>query len=329
MARPILVLWLTFFIWVALLPLNSQDVFAQLSNTSANDFNSSAPESKQINVAEKISLNDSMIDSGTDHRQNSITTSSQGPNPPIRIEISQNPIFLILQFVISGSVAGLALFGANIGLDRHRRPKLCVDTSEIPVVPIDLVAFETTDPAIPKRYRRFVLRYYVSRIIVENLGRNAADNCKGVLEIKKTKLKVCWHLPSERNKITINSCSLEYLDLCAVFLDDRDQIVLHFISEMGALRKYIDSLSIETQQRLSIVSDSVNVILSSYRTGEDIPYIIAPVEDGWLHPPARNRIINPGDARVIVTAKNGPPVWKQITILDKPDKDNRIVRFKT
>ena len=54
---------------------------------------------------------------------------------------------------------------------------------------------------------------------------------------------------------------------------------------------------------------------------EDIPIIIAPTENGWLSAKS-NRPIEPGEATVIVNAKNARPYRLNNKILSKPAVDN-------
>jgi hypothetical protein len=61
---------------------------------------------------------------------------------------------------------------------------------------------------------------------------------------------------------------------------------------------------------------------------EDIPIIIAPTEDGWLSAKS-NRRIDPGDATVIVNAKNARPYRLDIKILGKPAIDSgRLIELR-
>lgn len=284
-----------------------------------------------VTISNVISVGDTLLESNVENSSQVVKERGETPSKseaPVSIEIVQNPYYLLWQFAISGAVAGAALFVANILLDIWRRPRIEIDTSEIPVVPIDLVIFETDDILIPIHLRRLTIRYWVSRIIVRNRGRNAGENCKGILAINNDELKVCWYLPSERNRITINSHSLEYLDLCAVFDGDRNAEVNSIISQLRDLVNFLDGLDGREQFRLRLIRDLAFRLLTAYRTAEDIPLIIAPVEDGWLYPPAKNRLINSGNARVMISSKNAPLAQRQIVILDAPDADHRIVGFR-
>jgi hypothetical protein len=58
-----------------------------------------------------------------------------------------------------------------------------------------------------------------------------------------------------------------------------------------------------------------------------IPYIIAPTEKDWEHPPHLNWILKPGEARVRITSKNATPIECKIQILRKPE-NGKIVRVE-
>ena len=59
--------------------------------------------------------------------------------------------------------------------------------------------------------------YSVNRIVVENIGRSAAKNCKGWIVIGESKERVCWTIPTERPNATINVKDEERLDFCAYY----------------------------------------------------------------------------------------------------------------
>lgn len=59
--------------------------------------------------------------------------------------------------------------------------------------------------------------YKANRIIIENVGRSAAKNCKGWILREKVKERVCWTVPKERPNATINVRDAERLDFCAYY----------------------------------------------------------------------------------------------------------------
>jgi len=60
---------------------------------------------------------------------------------------------------------------------------------------------------------------------------------------------------------------------------------------------------------------------------EDIQIIIAPTEKGWVES-YQNRILQPGEAILLVTSKNSKRKLKlDIKILDKPNTEGKIVEL--
>lgn len=57
--------------------------------------------------------------------------------------------------------------------------------------------------------------YNANRIIIENIGRSSAKNCKGWIITPGGKERVCWTVPNERPNATINVKDAEQLDFCA------------------------------------------------------------------------------------------------------------------
>ena len=83
----------------------------------------------------------------------------------MQVKMSQDPWILGLQFAISGSAAGLALFFGSLGLDRYRRPilKLAEEYTRDPVS-IDLDIYKSINPQYDLELRRFQVKYWVNRI---------------------------------------------------------------------------------------------------------------------------------------------------------------------
>jgi hypothetical protein len=163
----------------------------------------------------------------------------------------------------------------------------------------------------------FNVQYIVNRVTITNRGRSAAENCKGVLKIKERQEKICWNVPSEVYKMTINADSQEYLDVCAILDGDTKEVFTQ-------LNNHIET-KFGSGSEGSVAKARVKVI---YKSHEDILRIIAPPENGW-QPVHLNRRIDPGArATILVTAKNARPTLKrEITILDKPEDDGRIIKM--
>jgi hypothetical protein len=225
------------------------------------------------------------------------------------IIINQNPWTLLPQFIVSGLVAGAALFIANIALDKYRSPCLYIDKSDfLKLVEVDINLYDIDLPNFSRELRYFKVKYIVNRVIIKNNGKSAAEGCKGILKMKNAEEKICWYVPSEIYKMTINVDSIEYLDVCAVLNGDVKEVY----QQLNILRNLvIQKMEEHKQKRPSKI----------FMSHEDIPIIIAPTENGWLSAKS-NRSIEPGDATVIVNAKNARPYRLNIKILGKPAADN-------
>jgi len=245
-------------------------------------------------------------------------SSNNGAPTLMHVTINQNYWSLLPQFIVSGLAAGAALFLANIGLDRYRRPCLVVDKNDLlKLVVIDVNLYEIDLPNFSRELRYFKAQYIVNRVIIKNNGRSAALGCKGILKIKDMEEKICWYVPSERYKMTINPDSSEYLDVCAVLKDDTKEI---YEQLQKRIEKFGDGKNGGAEAR--------NIVLDLYKTHEDIPIIITPTENGW-QPAKSNRRIGSGDATVIVNANNTIPYHLDIKILDKPIGDNgRLIELR-
>jgi hypothetical protein len=225
---------------------------------------------------------------------------------------------IILQFAVSGATAGAALFFANIALDRYRKPALSVDKEHfLEPVRIDLPLYIIDVEGFPQDVREYRVQYLVNRVTIRNLGRNAAENCKGALRINDREEKICWNVPSEAYKMTINADSEEYLDVCAVLGSETKDV-------FDQLQKKIESFG--NGKEGSVAKAILNEI---YKSQDDVKSIIAPTENGWQTPVHRNRPIRSGHATIVVTSKNAKPTLKQeITILEKKEANGRIIRWR-
>jgi hypothetical protein len=127
--------------------------------------------------------------------------------------------------VVSGLAAGAALFIANIALDRFRRPQLLVDKNDfLKLVEIDINLYDIDLPNFSRELQYFKAKYVVNRVIIKNKGKSAAEGCKGILKMNNMEEKICWYVPSEKYKMTINVDSIEYLDVCAVLNGDANEV---------------------------------------------------------------------------------------------------------
>lgn len=130
--------------------------------------------------------------------------------------------------------------------------------------------------------------YIANRIIVENTGKSAARNCKGYIVTETGKERVCWTVPKERPKATINAKDEERLDFCAFY-------------ENGP-------------------AHHGPVVVESER--DKVPMVIAPTEEEWPQKPSECRRLDGLEkCKVLITADNAEPVDADIRVLIK---DKRI-----
>ena len=141
-----------------------------------------------------------------------------------------------------------------------------------------------------------VKNYIVNRIIVKNVGRSAAKNCKGYIVIGNSKERVCWTVGQERPNATINQKDEERLDFCAF---------------RNVIKKESESPKKTEANKLKELA--VRTIM-----GGPPPKLIAPTESGW---PLSEGLIDPHESRnlhdieqcaVLITAENAPLVKKGI-----------------
>lgn len=162
---------------------------------------------------------------------------------------------------IIAAVGGL-LFSIPIGLFWQ--------TYTRPVLEITAIEPRSFNPGDDRTWE-----YMANRIIVANIGRSAAKNCKAYLAVGAARERVCWTVPRERPSATINTNDHERLDFCAFYVSGP-----------------------ETRM---------------YRgQNETIPRIIAPTEDGWQNPWECRRLDGIQECTVLVTADNTEPVERRV-----------------
>lgn len=241
----------------------------------------------------------------------------------------------LLQFAVSGGVAGFGLFIANVALDRHRRPTLSVDEMNSPkVVKIDLVVYKIDEKLIPYHLRQFTIQYKVNRILIRNEGRSAAKNSKGVLKVDDIEYRVCWSVPTERSVATINAHSMEYLELSAGLIGTQEEHYNKFRDRVKELQNYMGYIKYVTLRE--ILEQEVSAINDVFKSKNDIPLIIAPTENGWQSPPSSNHVLLEGNDSnskeknfaIIVTTENSKRL-EEIVNIQKPDNKGKIVEFSS
>lgn len=119
-----------------------------------------------------------------------------------------------------------------------------------------------------------------NRIIVKNIGKSAAKNCKGWIVTEKGKERVSWVVPKERPTATINVNDEERLDFCAYYKEGPE--------------KYTPTAALKS---------------------EEAPKIISPTEEGWKTLPEARPLdhLKEKGCQVLITSENAEPVKAQVT----------------
>jgi hypothetical protein len=119
--------------------------------------------------------------------------------------------------------------------------------------------------------------YEAKRIIVENVGRSAAKNCKGWIVTDVGKERVCWTVPKERPNATINVKDSERLDFCAYYVE--------------GLSEYSPASGLPPKE---------------------VPKRISPTEDGWKEQFKNRDITNLTECKILITSDNAKPVEARV-----------------
>lgn len=177
-------------------------------------------------------------------------------------------------------VAAIALFVLM------RRPKLDLDKVHSPLVKtIGLVAYLIDDARVPLKLRTFKIIYKINTVVVQNNGWKAAKNCKGILNIGNEEVKVYWSAFDERDSMTINAHSVEYLDLFAIVDREPSEIFSNLSENISKLKSYINSETFADVSLRQSINAKIETLSSRYKSSEDIPRIITKckrwLEDSW------------------------------------------------
>lgn len=99
-------------------------------------------------------------------------------------------------------------------------------------------------------------QYAAHRIIVRNIGKTAAKNCKGYVIANGIKERVCWSIPKDRAVIKINAEDEERLDVCSLQNDTgmRPKIIVPTEEGLWDPRRYVD----ETESRFTVLVTAEN-----------------------------------------------------------------------
>ena len=245
----------------------------------------------------------------------------------------------LLDLGITLAVAGSIVVAAIAIFILMRRPRLGLDKVHSPLVKtIGLNAYLIDDARVPLNLRTFEIIYKINTVLVQNNGWKAAKNCKGILNIGNEEVKVYWSAFDERDSMTINAHSVEYLDLFAIVDGEPSEIFSSLSENISKLKSYINSETFTDTSLRQSLNARIEALSSRYKSAEDIPRIITQGANyGWKIPEERyylpseaetsRRIMVKGNVpiemvkevtRVIVTSENARRLQEYMTILDKP-----------
>jgi hypothetical protein len=192
---------------------------------------------------------------------------------------------------------------------------------------------------------------YKLSIITLNRGWKAAKNCKGILKIGNEEVKVYWYTSTsfEKDGMTINRHSAEYLDLFAIVDGEPSEIFNSLSEHISKLKDYVNGETFTDVFLRQGFNATIDALTNRYKSAEDIPrIIIQDAIDGWNI--ARKQYYNtvkeaefrqslmtdsniPMErikdiTKVIVTSENARRLQESITILDRPaDNQGTAIRF--
>jgi hypothetical protein len=243
--------------------------------------------------------------------------------------------------IVAAAIAIIALI---------RRPWLGLDKVHSPLVKrIGLGAYDIDDTRVPFNLRTFKISYKINTVLVRNKGWKAAKNCKGILNIGNEELKVYWSAFDERDGMTINAHSVEYLDLFAIVDEEPSEIFNSLSENISKLKSYINSETFTDTSFRQGLNSRIEALSSRYKSAEDIPRIIVQdANDGWRIPGEqyylpkseaetwRSTLVDGNIpierikeiTKVTVTSENARRLQESITILDRPfDVRGTAIRF--
>jgi hypothetical protein len=246
----------------------------------------------------------------------------------------------LLDLGITLAVIGSIVVAAIAVFVLMRRPRLGLDKVHSPLVKtIGLVAYLIDDARIPFNLRTFEIIYKINTVVVQNKGWKAAKNCKGILNIGNEEVKVYWSAFEERDSMTINAHSVEYLDLFAIVDGEPSEIFNTLSENISKLKTYINSQTFTDTSLRQNLNGRIEAVLTRYKSAEDIPRIITQSANyGWRIPGEKyylprseaetsRSVMVDGNipiemvkqiTRVIVTSENAGRLQEYVTILDKP-----------
>ena len=195
--------------------------------------------------------------------------------------------------------------------------------------------------SLPFDLRTFKISYKINTVLVRNKGWKVAKNCKGILNIGNEEVKLYRYASGafERDVMTINTHSAEYLELFAIVDGESSEIFSMLSENISKLKDYVNS---ETVTDVSL-RQTLNTRIVRYRTGTNLQKYSSNnhtgckrrLEDSWRQyqhsirePDIWRSIMINGNiplektkdiAKVTVTLENARRLQERITILDKSD----------
>jgi hypothetical protein len=256
----------------------------------------------------------------------------------------------LLDLGIKLAEIGSIVAAAIVVIALIRRPWLGLDKVHSPLVKrIGLGAYDLDDTRIPLNLRTFKISYKINTVLVRNKGWKAAKNCKGILNIGNEELKVYWSAFDERDGMTINAHSVEYLDLFAIVDGEPSEIFNSLSENISKLKTYINSETFTDTSLRQGLNSRIEALSSRYKSAKDIPRIIVQdANDGWRIPGEqyylpkseaetwRSTMVDGNIpiertkeiTKVTVTSENARRLQESITILDRPfDVRGTAIRF--
>ncbi len=244
----------------------------------------------------------------------------------------------VLGFIGSGLATAFGIFLANIMIDRYRDPKLVLDQSHIEneILHIVLVDKEIDEYRFVKK-----TQFMLHRIKIRNAGRLAAKNCNAVLAFGNKEYKITWK-SSEKEDVTINANSYEYIDVCAILMDKRKN-VFNWLNEIyiQISEKEKDLFNSKTTYYAKSTFEELKYFEKKIRTEypykSSIPDIILPSEKGWgeLLKDIRRRYLegyfhgnsDQKNAKIIISSENTGPISFNIKINPFSNANGSYVAF--
>lgn len=237
----------------------------------------------------------------------------------------------------SGIIAALGLLGSSLLLKWIYKPKIVVEKKSMELLRIPV--FFLDEEIDSKRYVKST-PYSLHRIKIKNNGKTSAKNCNVTLDLGYREIRLIWK-SSQKENIIINSKSYEYVDVCAIHLDDREKTFNHFktiYSEIDLHKsELLGSLNPEyVQNTFNELINLENRLKSEYPQKNRIPDILLPSENGWteLLKDIRFRYLegyfhyDSKCGKIIITSANAKPIEFKIKINYNQDKNGSYIIFE-